>query len=65
MMGEHGGRKKRAKKAKAAKGDSSGGWDGCGAPAVLIGMILVILIYVFRNELGNALLHLLQQLTGR
>lgn len=62
MMGEHGGRKKKAKKAKA-----SGGGDlaGCGVPTVLGLAIVIIVAIVFRNELGHLIAGLLQQLLER
>lgn len=65
MMGEHGGRKKKPKKAKKAKASGGHDWSGCGAPGVLMFAIAVIVIYVFRDELGHLIVGLLQQLLGR
>lgn len=62
MMGEHGGRKKKAKKAKASGGRD---WSGCGAPSILALAILIAVIFVFRNELGHLIAGLLQQLLER
>lgn len=63
MMGEHGGRKKKAKKAKASDGGRD--WAGCGAPSILTLAIVIVVVVVFRNEFGHLLVGLLQQLTGR
>jgi len=65
MMGEHGGRNKKAKKVKPKASSSGGDLAGCGVPTILGLAILVIVVIVFRNELGHLLAGLLQQLLGR
>lgn len=42
-----------------------GRWDGCGAPAILTIAILAILLYVFRDAVGDLVQNLFANLTGR
>lgn len=42
-----------------------GRWDGCGAPAILIGAVVVVVVVVFHKELGSFAGHIIQRIIGR